>query len=167
MNKQYLFNFIKLLAMVGFANPAYADITSRLSTSVQLTVDGAATQASRIGSTYAVSGNNISLSTAGGLSELSSGSAVGYTPASYGVINTGDAFSFTESFIEGDATPSSIAVTDGTVSSFPLLGQNTTASGGVAGSLAGTIRSSGVVDVTAGGAGTTAIGQFVSELTID
>jgi len=48
----------------------------------------------------------------------------------------------------------------------PAFGQVTTQSGGVAGSLAGTITSAGVIGLTAGGAGTTATGQFVSELTV-
>ena len=47
----------------------------------------------------------------------------------------------------------------------PAFGNTTTSSGGVAGSLAGTVLSSGVVTVTAGGAGTTATGQIVNEVT--
>ena len=46
----------------------------------------------------------------------------------------------------------------------PAFGETLTMSGGVAGTLAGTILSSGVTTVTAGGAGTTATGQFVTEL---
>ena len=38
---------------------ARADITSRMSSSVQLTVNAAATQAERIGSSFAISGSNI------------------------------------------------------------------------------------------------------------
>ena len=49
----------------------------------------------------------------------------------------------------------------------PAFGEVTTTSGGVAGTLAGTITSAGVITVTAGGAGTDAIGQFVSELTVN
>ena len=49
----------------------------------------------------------------------------------------------------------------------PAFGITTTQSGGVAGTLAGTITSAGVMAITAGGAGTTATGQFVSELTIN
>jgi hypothetical protein len=46
----------------------------------------------------------------------------------------------------------------------PAYGETLTMSGGVAGTLAGTILSSGVTTVTAGGAGTTATGQFVTEI---
>ena len=37
---------------------------------------------------------------------------------------------------------------------------------GTAGSLAGTVTSANALTVTAGGAGTSAIGQFVSEVTV-
>ena len=49
----------------------------------------------------------------------------------------------------------------------PAYCEVTTSSGGVAGTLAGTITSAGVMTITAGGAGTAATGQFVSELTIN
>ena len=45
------------LGMLLMAAPAHADLTHKLSTSVQLTVDAAASQATRIGSTYSVSGS--------------------------------------------------------------------------------------------------------------
>ena len=48
----------------------------------------------------------------------------------------------------------------------PAYGTNFTSSGGVAGNLAGTITSAGVMTLTAGGAGTSATGQFVSEITV-
>ena len=148
------------------ALPAQADITHRIQSSVSLSVDGAGSVATRIPSTYSISGNNVTLDTAGGLGTLTAGSAVGYTPADYSVTTAGDAFSLTESFIEGDATPSATTVTSGVVGSLPMLGSTTTTSGGVAGSLAGTIATDGALTITAGGAGTQAIGQVIQELTI-
>ena len=49
-----------------------------------------------------------------------------------------------------------------------LNGNNitTTQVGGSAGSLAGTIGTNGAVSITAGGPGSTGIGQFVSEITV-
>ncbi len=47
------------------------------------------------------------------------------------------------------------------------MGNTLTMSGGVAGSLAGTITSAGVTTLTAGGAGTSATGQFVTEIVLD
>ena len=148
------------------ALPAQADITHRIQSSVSLSVDGAGSVAARIPSTYSISGNNVTLDTAGGLGTLTAGSAVGYTPADYSVTTAGDAFSLTESFIEGDATPTATTVTSGVVGSLPMLGSTTTTSGGVAGSLAGTIATDGALSITAGGAGTQAIGQVIQELTI-
>jgi hypothetical protein len=158
-----------LTSLTLLAAPAHADITHRIQSSVQLTVDGAGSVATRIPSTYAVSGTNITLDSAGGLGSLTAGSAVGYTPATYSVTTAGDAFSYSESFIEGDATPSSTSVTtsSGTVDSLPMLGSTTTTSGGVADGLAGTIATDGAISITAGGAGTTSIGQVVVELTVD
>ena len=149
------------------ALPAKADITHKIQSSVQLQVDGAASQASRIGSTLAVSGSNVTLDTAPVLGSLTAGDAVGYTPGAYSITTAGDAFSYSESYIEGDATPTATSVSSGVVTSLPMLGNTTTTSGGVAGSLAGTIASDGAMTITAGGAGTTATGQVVLSLEID
>ena len=161
---------IRTLLVLGItlagALPAQADITHRIQSSVSLSVDGAGSVAARIPSTYSISGNNVTLDTAGGLGTLTAGSAVGYTPADYSVTTAGDAFSLTETFIEGDATPTATTVTSGVVGSLPMLGSTTTTSGGVAGSLAGTIATDGALTITTGSAGTQAIGQVIQELTI-
>jgi len=153
---------------------ARADLIHRLTTSTQLSVDGAATQASRIGSTYSVSGNNITAGTMGGLTKSAGDTittaAASQTQGSYSVTTAGSAFSLTESFILGDAVNpigTGVDVSAGVVADMPAYGSVTTQSGGVAGSLAGTITSAGVMTLTAGGAGTTATGQFVSEISVD
>ena len=82
---------------------------------------------------------------------------------------SGSAFSLTESWQQGDAIPaigSGVDVSAGVVADMPAFGSTTTISGGVAGTLAGTVVSSGVVTVVAGGANTTAVGQVTSELTV-
>lgn len=153
---------------------ARADLIHRLTTSTQLSVDGAATQASRIGSTYSVSGNNITAGTMGGLTKSSGDNAATaaatQTQGSYSVTTAGSAFSLTESFTMGDAVApigTGVDVSAGIVADMPAFGNVTTQSGGVAGSLAGTITSAGVMTLTAGGAGTTATGQFVSEISVE
>jgi len=156
-----------LLGISLMAAPANADIIHKLSSSIQLTVDSPAVTTSRIGSTYSVSGNNITPSTAGNLGSLSAGDAVGYTPTAYGLTTAGSAYSFSETFIEGDATAASqTALSGGQFGAPKLHGSSTTFTGGTAGTLAGTITSAGAMALTAGGAGTNATGQFVSELTI-
>jgi len=163
-----------MLASLGvLSTPAKADLVHRLTTSTQLSVDGAATQATRIGSTYSTSGNNITASTFGGLTAASGDNALTapatMTDATYTITTAGSAYSFSESFTMGDSVApmgSGVDVSAGVVADMPAFGQVTTQSGGVAGSLAGTITSAGVIGLTAGGAGTTATGQFVSELTV-
>ena len=88
----------------------------------------------------------------------------------YDINTVGSAFSFSESWLQGAAVPaigSGVDVASGVVADMPAFGETTTQSGGVAGTLAGTILSSGVMTLTAGGAGTTATGQFVSTISVD
>jgi len=155
------------LAVILAAVPARADITHKIQSSISLTVDGAGSVAEKIGSSYSVSGTNVTLNTAGGLGALTTGNAVGYTAADYSVTTAGDAFSFTETYNEGDNALSPTTVTSGVVGTLPVYGKVTTTAGGVAGNLAGTISPDFTTTITAGGAGTSAVSQFVSELLID
>ena len=158
--------------MFFIAPSVKADLVLRLATSPQLSVTGAATSAERIGSTYAVSGSNIKVATDNHFGKLTAGTATTAATLDVGAyeMNTsGSAFSFSESWTQGDGIPaigSGVDVTSGVVADMPAFGNTTTQSGGVAGTLAGTITSAGVVTLTAGGAGTTATGQFVSEVVI-
>ena len=153
-----------------FAAPVKADITHKLTSSVQLQVNAAATNVERLGNTYSVSGNNVTTqytpeggSATNSIGSLTVTSGVGSIPTLSAVQATaGESFSFTQSFTQGDAIVSS-APTVGAVS--PLSSQTST-SAGTAGSLAGTIDSSSTITLTGGGAGTSATGQFVSEISI-
>ena len=158
-----------VLTATLLAVPVQADITHRIQSSVSLSVDGAGSVATRIPSSLAVSGNNVTLDTAPEFGSFHSGTALGYTPGAFSVTTAGDAFSYSESYTEGDDVPSvlSTTVTSGVVPALPVFGNTTTTSGGVAGSLAGTIATDGALTITAGGAGTTAIGQVIQELTIE
>lgn len=150
------------------AAPAHADITHKISSSVSLSVDGAGSVATRIPSSMAVSGSNVTLGTVPVLGSLTPGTALGYTPGDYSITTAGDAFSYSESYTGGDNTPSvlSTTVTGGVVPALPIYGSTTTTSGGVAGTLAGTIATDGAISLTSGGAGTQAVGQVILELTV-
>jgi len=154
------------LIMLLMAAPAHADITHKISTSVQLTVDAAASQATRLGSTYSVSGSNVSATLGGLTAPGSTTAAATMNSGTYTQTTAGSAFSFSESFNQGDAIPTGTTVTSGVAPSLPAFGSVTTTAGGVAGSLAGIVDSAGTMSLTAGGAGTSATGQFVSEITI-
>ena len=163
-------NSLFFLAAFLVATPANADLHHKITSSTQLTVNGAYTDASRIGSTYAVSGSNIKVATDAHFGKLTAGTATTAATLDVGAydINTaGAAYSFSESWNQGDAPAaigSGVDVTSGVVADMPAYGETLTMSGGVAGSLAGTITSGGVVTLTAGGAGTSAVGPVITEL---
>ena len=163
-----------MAVLAPLASPVKADLVHRLTTSTQLSVDAAYTSGTRLGSTYTVSGSNIKVDTSnsGHFGALTAGSATAAPTLDVGTydINTaGSAFSFSESWTQGDAINAigaGVDVTAGVVADMPAYGTNFTSSGGVAGTLAGTITSAGVMTLTGGGAGTSATGQFVSEITV-
>ena len=156
------------LIMILMAAPAAnaGGLVHKMSSSVQLTVDSARTTATRLGSQYSVSGSNVNTtdgSTAGTVSAGTLSSGI-YTPGTIAATQAtnGEAFSFSSSYLPGDAVPTS-APTVGTVGNFS---SQTSYTAGVAGDLAGTIATDGGIAITAGGAGSTAVGQFVSEITV-
>lgn len=161
------------LAILLAAGPAQADITHKIQSSVQLTVDSAASAATRVGTSYSVSGSGVSTTdgttagVVGGLGTITNG-VPAVTSVTASQVTSGNAFSFSQSVLQGDSTATtSTTVTSGVTGSLPLYGSTTTTSGGVAGSLAGTIDNKHTLAVTAGGAGTSATGQMVTEITID
>ena len=162
----------KLLLLLLLAAPASADMTHSITTSSQLSVNGAYTDANRIGSTYAVSGSNIKVATDAHFGKLTAGTATTAATldvGAYDVNTAGSAFSFSESWTQGDATNpigTGVDVTSGVVADMPAYGEVLTMSGGVAGTLAGTITSAGVVTLVAGGANTSAVGSVVTSLTV-
>ena len=153
--------------MLLMAAPAHADITHRLSSSVQLNVNSAATQATRIGSSYSVSGSGVDTTDGTTANTISAGTITSgvYAPGTISATQDtpGAAFSYSATYTQADAVPTS-AATVGAVQNF---GSMTSNAAGTAGDLAGTITSAGAITLTAGGAGTQATGQFVTELTVD
>ena len=155
-----------IILLFLFVSPAKADLTHSITTSTQLTVNAAATAAERIGSSFSVSGSNIDTTDGTTANTVSAGTITSgvYSPGTIGATqdNPGASFSFSQSYTQADAVPTS-APSVGAVGNFSNV---TSTAAGVAGSLAGTITSQGVVTITAGGAGTSAIGSVESALTI-
>ena len=156
------------LVMILMAAPAAnaGGLVHKMSSSVQLTVDAARTTATRLGSQYSISGSNVNTTdgtTAGTVSTGTLTSGI-YGPGNIAVTQAtdGEAFSFSSSYLQGDAVPTS-APTVGEIGNFS---SQTSYTAGVAGDLAGTIATDGGITITAGGAGSTAVGQFVSEITV-
>ena len=162
--------FLPLVMLAGFSSPAFADITHKMTSSFQLTTNAAATQVSRIGSTYTASGSGVTMdvggggtadNNVGGLGTLTDGVGQG-SIATATQTSAGGAYSFSQSFIEGDAIVTT-APSLGAVSAYSE--QTSTAVG--TGTGTGTVTSAHVLTGVGGGSGTTTIGQFVTELVID
>ena len=159
--------FIPLVMVAGFGTPAFADITHTMTSSIQLQTNAAATQVSRIGSTYSASGSGVTMAVGdnsgqvGGLGTLTDGVGQG-SVATATQTSAGGAFSFSQSFIEGDVIGTT-APSVGAVS--PYSSQISTAVGSGTGT--GTVTSAHTVTAVGGGSGTSSIGQFVTELNIN
>jgi hypothetical protein len=154
-----------MLLMTASAANAGGLVTKH-SASVQLNVDAARSTATRIGSSFSISGSNIDTtdgSTAGTVSAGTITSGV-YNPGTIAATQdtAGSAFSFSQSYTQADAVPTSAA----TLGANPNFGSLTTYAAGTKDTLAGTVTSAGVLTVTAGGSGTSATGQYVSEITV-
>ena len=166
--------FLPILLLTGFSSPVMADITHSISSSVQLNVNAAATQVERIGNSYSVSGTNIDVTTLGGMTAATDGSA-SFTDGSYAVASDATTWAFTENFTVGDAVddngPSVGDISNYSNQTSTDAGSLTfsTTDGGVtySSTLAGAIDTVGGITVTPGGAGTSAIGQVTTSLTIE
>ena len=162
--KKALFAFAMVLMTAGASNAG--GLVTKHASSVQLTVDAARTTATRLGNSYSVSGNGVNTTdgtTSGAVATGDITSGI-YSPGSIDATQAtdGNSFSFSTSFTQGDAIPTA-APTVGEVPNFSSL---TSYTAGTAGNLAGTVTSAGALTVTAGGAGSTATGQYVSEITV-
>ena len=146
---------------------ARADITSRMTSSVQLQVNAAATQMKRIGNSYSISGSNVDTTDGTTVNTVTAGaiSSGVYGPGTISATqdDPGEAFSFTTSFTQGDA----LVTTAPSVGAVSAYSDQLSTATGVVGDLDGSVTSQHTTDLTAGGAGTSATSQFVTEIQID
>ena len=168
MKKAFL--LFGMILMSGTA--ARADLTHRLSSSTQLQVDAGYTQVSRAGNSYSTCGSGVTTTITpsggsatndlGGISAVSTAGVATFALPDVSQTTQGNAYSFTQSISTGDA----IVTTAADVGDVLGYSNIVSTAPGTAGSLAGTISSAGAMAITAGGAGTSATGQFVTEVTI-
>nr|BAR26762.1 hypothetical protein [uncultured Mediterranean phage uvMED] len=161
------------LAFLLAATPsAFANLSHSISSSVKLTVGGASTTSSRLGSSYSISGSGVDTThgtgdaaVTNGIGALTISSGIGSPP---NVTATQDvpanSFSFSQSFTQADALPTS-AVTTGDAANFSSNVQSI--AGGTVGNLAGTISTAGAITLAGGGANTEALGQVTTTLIVD
>ena len=162
----------KFLILLLLASPVQADMRHSITTSAKIQVDAAYSSAERIGTTYSVTGNNITPSTtvggtttSGAIGGLTADSVTSGVPAivdtDFTITTAGSAVSLTESLVVGDSIQSATTVTGGVVPALPSLGVPVTGSGGVSGGSV-TSLSSGVHTC----AGTMGAGSSCTALTI-
>ena len=156
-----------LLAALCVPSAAYCDIQSTITSSVKLESLSAATSADKIGSSYSISGTHITTTSGdaasvGGFGSVTSGVPSVTMPSATQTV-AGETFSFTQSYLEGDATAGS-APTVAQVNNFSDL---TSTSAGSVGTAAVTLDHH-TMSLTGGtGTGVVLTGQFVTDLTVD
>lgn len=154
-----------VLGITLLAAPAQADLTHRISSSIQLDVGGASTRAVRVGNSYSISGTGVDTTdgttagVVGGLGAHTNG-VNALTTVTASQSTDGNAFSFANSYTVGDTVPTS-APTVGEVAAF---GDITSEAAGTNTGLAGTITTNGSITISPGAGNTSAIGQVISEL---
>ena len=170
---------LALLLLIAPTSPVLSDITQKFTTSAQITVDMPYSVTNKLGTTYSISGNNITPSvtsggstTSGAIGGLNVGSLTAGVPAliqtDKAITTAGSAFSLTEAVTIGDATPSAVTPSSGIAALPHLSGQTTVGSGGTLGSGAMTSLSSGVHTCSgAFGSGSSCIGSTTVQITID
>ena len=158
-----------LLAALCIPTAAYCDIQSSITSSVKLESLSAASTADKLGSSYSISGTNIttvdsnSNATVGGFGTVSNG-IPSVTMPTASQSNVSETFSFSQAYLEGDATPTAAITSLGTVQNFSDL--TSTAAGSV-GTAAVTLDHHTMTLTGGTGTGIVLTGQFVTDLTID
>jgi len=167
------------LLLLTFVPPSYGDIVQKFQTSAQISVDMPYSVTNKLGTTYSISGNNITPSvtsggstTSGAIGGLNVGSLTAGVPAliqtDKAITTAGSAFSLTEAVTMGDATPSAVTPSSGIAALPHLSGTTTIGSGGTLGSGAMTSLSSGVHTCSgAFGSGSSCIGSTTVTIQID
>ena len=158
-----------LLAALCIPTAAYCDIQSSITSSVKLESLSAASTADKLGSSYSISGTNIttvdsnSNATVGGFGSVTNG-IPSVTMPTASQSNVSETFSFSQAYLEGDATPTAAITSLGTVQNFSDL--TSTAAGSV-GTAAVTLDHHTMTLTGGTGTGIVLTGQFVTDLTID
>ena len=168
-----------LLLLLAPMSPVLSDIKQEFVTSAQITVDMPYSVTNKLGTTYSISGNNITPSvtsggstTSGQIGGLNVSSLTSGVPAliqtDKAITSAGSAFSLTESVTMGDATPSAVTPSSGIAALPHLSGTTTIGSGGTLGSGAMTSLSSGVTTCSgAFGSGSSCVASTTVTIQID
>ena len=171
---------IPFLFLVSSPTAVLADISHSIQNIVSVSTLGAQSTANRVGTTFSASGTNVTptaseTANAIGTLDLTDNQITNGVPTidsttTYAVTTAGDAWSVSESYIQGDAIPTAgTTVTNGVVPALQIFGDTTTVSGGDIGTTAITMDSGGAMTVNLSdtGAGVTAQMSNTIKLEID
>ena len=161
----------KLFSLLLLASipAAYADLNHSIMSTVKLESLSSASSSKKLGSSYSISGSGVATvdsdgnSTIGGLNGTVTNGVPALTTVTASQSTSGDSFSFSQSYLEGDSTPTS-AVTVGEVPNFSDITSSAAASVGTA---AIGLDNHNITLTPGTGTGITLTGQFVTDLTID
>ena len=158
---------LPLLLLAGIPT-AYADLNHSIMSTVKLEALSAATSSDKVGSSYSISGNGVATvdandnATIGGFGTVSDG-VPALTVVTASQSTSGDSLSFSQSYLEGDATPASAA----TVGEVPNFSDITSSAAASVGTAAIGLDNHSITLTPGTGTGITLTGQFVTDLTID
>ena len=161
--------FLPLLLVAGIPASYAGGISHTISSSVQLEAVSAGSIAEKVSSSYSISGSGVTTldsddaNSIGGFGGATDGVPSITFPDSVAQTTAGEAFNYTTSYIEGDATPSA-AATVGEIPNFSNITSTEAASVGTA----DIGLDNHTITLTPGtGTGVTLTGSFVTDLQID
>ena len=167
------------LILLAFPTATFGDVTHSIQSVASVSTLGASATSERIGSSISVAGTNIqpkanTVANAIGSLDLADAGITNGVPTvdydtSFSVVNSGDAWSVSETYLQADSTSTTASTVTNGVAALPLLGKYTVVSGGDPGSVAITLDSGQglTVNLASMGAGTTATLQSTITLGLD
>jgi len=167
------------LILLAFPTASFADITHSIQSVASVSTVAASATSERIAASISVAGTNVTpkandtANLIGSLDLADAGITNGVPTVDYDtsftVVNSGDAFSVSESYIQADSTSTTASTVQNGIAQLPLLGSYTVVSGGDPGSVAITLDSGQglTVNLSDMGPGTTSTLQSTITLSLD
>ena len=139
------------LILLAFPTASFADVTHSIQSVASVSTLGASATSERIGASISVAGTNVqpkanTVANAIGSLDLADAGITNGVPTvdydtSFSVVNSGDAWSVSETYLQADSTSTTASTVTNGVAALPLLGKYTVVSGGDPGSVAITLDS--------------------------
>ena len=167
------------LILLAFPTASFADVTHSIQSVASVSTLGASATSERIGASISVAGTNVqpkanTVAKQIGSLDLADAGITNGVPTvdydtSFSVVNSGDAWSVSETYLQADSTSTTASTVQNGIAALPLLGSYTIVSGGDPGSVAITLDSGQALTVNLAdmGAGTTATLQSTITLGLD